>query len=111
MLTENCLISNGLGCREKNLHGTFRSPHSLTDRKGEVFPILPAFGCRSEIQNSKPLFLADRPDYRRCGLAYARLRFTTETPEACVGVLRRYLGQTEDMPPDFTRGLFYRGVE
>ena len=111
MLTENCLISNGLGCREKNLHGTFRSPHSLTDRKGEVFPILPAFGCRSEIQNSKPLFLADRPDYRRCGLAYARLRFTTETPEECAGVLRRYLGQTEDMPPDFTRGLFYRGVE
>ena len=29
----------------------------------------------------------------------------------CAGVLRRYLGQTEDMPPDFTRGLFYRGVE
>lgn len=111
MVTEHCLPANGLGCRERNLHGTCRAPHVLTDRRGETFPVLSVFGCRSEIENSKTLFLADRPDYRRCGLTYARLRFTTETPEACVGVLRRYLGQTEDVPADFTRGLFYRGVE
>lgn len=110
MLTENCLTANGLGCRERNLYGTCRAPHALTDRRGETFPVLSVFGCRSEIENSKTMFLADRPDYRRCGLTYARLRFTTETPDECAGVLRRYLGQTEDVPPDFTRGLFYRGV-
>ena len=111
MLTENCLVSNALGCRAKNLNGPCRTGHGLTDRRGEIFPILPAFGCRSEIQNSKALFLADKPEFRRCGLAYANLRFTTERPEECVRILERYLGRNEDVPRDYTRGLFYRGVE
>lgn len=111
MLTEHCLTANGLGCREKNLRGPCRAPHALTDRRGEAFPVLSVFGCRSEIENSRTMFLADKPDYRRCGLTYARLRFTTETAEECAHVLRRYLGQCTDAPADFTRGLFYRGVE
>ena len=44
------------------------------------------------------------------GLAYARLRFTTETAEECVSVVQNYL----DAAPaagDFTRGLYERGVE
>ena len=57
------------------------------------------------------LFLADKPEWRQAGLAYARLRFTTETPEQCDAVLRQYLGESGDVPEDFTRGLFYRGVE
>ena len=111
MLTENCLASNALGCRAKNLNGPCRTGHALTDRRGETFPILPAFGCRSEIENSKALFLADKPEFRRCGLAYANLRFTTERPEECVRILERYLDRNEDVPRDYTRGLFYRGVE
>ena len=73
--------------------------------------MLCAYGCRNEIQNSKVLFLADKPEYRRCGLTYARLRFTTESPEECVAVLRRYQGKSDWVPDDYTRGLFYRGVE
>lgn len=111
MLTENCLVSNALGCAAKNLRGLCRTGHALTDRRGEVFPVLPAYGCRSEIENSKVLFLADRPEYRQCGLSFANLRFTTETPEDCVRMLERYLGRNGDCPPDYTRGLFYRGVE
>lgn len=111
MLTENCLVSNALSCGAKNLRGPCRAGHTLTDRRGERFPILPAFGCRSELQNSKVLFLADRAEYRRCGLAYANLRFTTESPAECVRVLARYLGRNDDIPRDYTRGLFYRGVE
>ncbi len=111
MLTENCLVYNALGCKARNLRGACRAGHTLTDRRGERFPILPVFGCRSEIENSKILFLADKPEYRRCGLTYAQLRFTTETPETCVRVLERYRGQSEFVPEAYTRGLFYRGVE
>ena len=111
MLTENCLVYNALGCKARNLCGPCRTGHTLTDRRGERFPILPAFGCRSEIENSKILFLADKPEYRRCGLAYAQLRFTTEEPETCVRILARYRGLNEDTLETYTRGLFYRGVE
>ncbi len=113
MVTENCLIANaGRGCAaRKGLPTPCARPHTLTDRRGENFPVLPVFGCRSEIENGKVLFLADKPEFRRCGLAYARLRFTTETPEECVRILERYLGRNADAPTDYTRGLFYRGVE
>ena len=114
MITENCLISNaGKGCpTRKGLPTPCGQPHILTDRKGENFPVLPVFGCRSEIENSKTLFLADKPKFRRCGLRYARLRFTTETAEECVGVMEQYLGQnTTVMPEGCTRGLYFRGVE
>ena len=75
-----------------------------------AFPLLPAYGHRTEIQNSRPLYLADRPEVRRLGLAFARLRFTTETAEECVRIAQNYL----DGAPaagDFTRGLYERGVE
>ena len=84
--------------------------NTLVDRTGAAFPLLPAYGHRTEIQNSRPLYLADRPDYRKLGLSLARLRFTTETAEECVSVLRSYL----DGAPaagTFTRGLYERGVE
>ena len=31
--------------------------------------------------------------------------------DQCVRMLARYSGQNEDIPPAYTRGLFYRGVE
>ena len=36
---------------------------------------------------------------------------TTETAEEALNILRRYQGQGAPTPQDFTRGLFYRGVE
>ena len=111
MVMENCVIANGLGCRTKDLRGACRAPHALTDRKGESFPVFSVFGCRNEIENGKTLFLADKPEYRRCGLAYGRLRFTTEDAGTCVSVLERYMGQGPYAPEELTRGLFYRGVE
>ena len=104
MVMENCVISNTVGCRcEKENY--------LTDRTGAQFPLLPVYGHRNEIENSKTLFLADKPEYRRVGLQYARLRFTTESPAECVAVLRRYMGEGDWQPQNITRGLFYRGVE
>ena len=66
---------------------------------------------RNEIENGKTLFLADKPEYKRCGLEYARLRFTTEDADTCVAVFKRYLGMNDFVPEDYTRGLFYRGVD
>lgn len=118
MITENCLTANAGGCRcasdcaaVQTCQGrACAAPHTLTDRTGASFPLLPAFGHRTEIENSRPLFLADRPDYRQLGLAYARLRFTTETPTECVEIFRAY--QTgAAAPAAFTRGLYDRGVE
>ena len=83
----------------------------LTDRRDERFPLLSVYGGRTELQNAKTLFLADSDDYRRIGLSFARLRFTTETPADCVRVLRAYRGEDDFRPEDLTRGLFYRGVE
>ena len=75
-----------------------------------AFPLLPAFGHRTEIQNSRPLWLADRPDFRRLGLAFARLRFTTESAAECAEIFRAYL-EGRPAAGDFTRGLYERGVE
>ena len=104
MLTENCPIHNNVGCR-------CQKENFLTDRRGVSFPLLPAFGCRCEIQNAHTLFLAEKGDYTQLGLHYARLRFTTESPEDCVAIFRRYLGQGNAAPQNPTGGLFYRGVD
>lgn len=104
MITENCPLRNAKQCS----HG---KGGVLQDRTGAAFPTLCAYGCRCEIENSRTLFLADKPEYKTCGLTYARLRFTTETPEECLAVTQRYAGQSDWMPKEYTRGLFYRGVE
>lgn len=106
MITENCIIYNHCSrhtCDNVNL---------LTDRKGERFPVVKAWGCRNEIYNSKKIFLADKQaDWRKLGLWGARLMFTTENALECAQVLERYLNQGKYQPNDFTRGLYYRDVE
>ena len=104
MVTENCVTRCTAGCT----HG---AGSVLTDRTGAQFPVTCGYGCRCEIQNSRTLFLADKPELYRCGLTYGRLRFTTETPEQCAAMLRRYRSGGDQTPEELTRGLFYRGVE
>lgn len=106
MIMENCIIHNHTG--QHSCTGV----NQLTDRRGEKFPVVKAWGCRNEILNGKTLFLADKAaDYQRLGLWAVRLMFTTEKPEQCVQVLERYRGQGRYKPADFTRGLYYRDVE
>ena len=119
MLTENCLNANEFGCKHFASRpvsiptdGACASAPELTDRRGERFPVLRAWGCRSEIENGKILYLADKlSDWQSLGLRYALLRFTTESPEECVCMLRAYQGEAVEPPTDITRGLFYRGAE
>ena len=106
MITENCIVYNHAG---QHVCG---DGLRLVDRKGARFPVVKAWGCRNEILNAKILFLADKAaDYARLGLWGARLMFTTESPEDCVRILRRYQGQRGWQPGDYTRGLYYRDVE
>ena len=116
MITENCLVQNAVGCKLDRqgrcvpAQAPCAQGHTLVDRTGAAFPMLGVYGHRTELQNSRPVWLADRPEYRRMGLAYARLRFTTETAAECAAILRGYL----DGAPargEFTRGLYERGVE
>ena len=107
MITENCIIHNrfnGCGCQS----GFQR----MVDRKGAYFPVARAFGCRNEIFNSRKLFLADKAkDYEHAGLWGVRLLFTTENSKECLRVVRRYQGEGTYAPNEFTRGLYYRGVD
>ena len=106
MITENCIVYNHSG------QHTCAGVNQLVDRKGERFPVVKAFGCRNEILNAKKIFLADKAaDWQCLGLWAARLQFTTENAAECVQVLSRYLGQGRYQPNDYTRGLYYRGVE
>ena len=118
MIMENCVIRNQLGCRDAGRDYADRSPacrcgqeNVLVDRTGARFPLVGQWGHRCEIENSRVLFLADKPEWRQLGLTRARLRFTTESPEECVRVLRAYQGRSDYRPQELTRGLFYRGVE
>ena len=115
MITEHCFVRNAGLCKADRSRAIpdrapCRAPHALHDRTGAAFPLLPAYGHRTEIQNSRPLWLADRNDWKRLGLTYARLRFTTETAEECAAILRAYRDGAA-APGEFTRGLYERGVE
>ena len=106
MLTENCILKNrGKGCHCQD------TPQSLRDRKGEEFPVERAWGCRNELFNAKTLWLADKDDWKKAGLRYARLAFLREDAKTCARILRAYRSGEGDGPEEFTRGLYYRGVE
>ncbi|MCQ2443740.1 MAG: U32 family peptidase [Oscillospiraceae bacterium] len=110
MITENCIIKNRSGVCECNWK-TGKNP-LLTDRKNTRFPVVHAYGCRNEILNAVPLWLADKPEFwQRSGLEAVRLSFTTESAKECARVLRAYRDGSAEPPKDFTRGLYFREVE
>jgi len=106
MVTENCIIKNSAGvCTCDSFFG-------LTDRQGAVFPIVPEFGCRNVLLNSKKLYMADKHHATSVvGLWAERMSFTTENAQECVAVMERYMGLLDYEPTGYTRGLYYRGVE
>ena len=80
----------------------------MTDRKGLTFPVVCSGGC-SEILNSKPVYMADKISEIK-NVSFLLLYFTTETKEEAAEISEAY--RTGKAPSgDFTRGLFYRGVE
>ena len=101
MLTVNCPINAEVGCKG--------CTHSVVDRTGAKFPIL----CHKklgyyELLNSKTLWLSDK--LRDFSLDYGILYFTNESPEQVRDVFDDYRNGAKP-EGDFTRGLYYRGIE
>lgn len=105
MLVRNCPIKNGRNCR------ACQSKLYLTDRKGIKFPVTCELnvGAASEILNSRPIYLADRQAELKA-LDFQLLYFTVEDPAKVSKVLAAFRDQKEPTG-EFTRGLYYRGVE
>ena len=106
MLTRACPAANGpRGCL--NCHQTGEVP-VLTDRRGVRFPVQCTGAC-SEVLNSVPLELCDRPDELRWA-DFGVVRLTCE-PEAEWGDILRRCFAGEPPAGEWTRGLAYRGIE
>lgn len=103
MLTRNCPIKNGKSCKD------CRQNSYLTDRKGIRFPVVCDEQGASEILNSRPIYLADKQDDFR-NIDFILLYFTKEKKETIARVLSDYQNRSEPKG-EFTRGLYYRGVE
>lgn len=107
MVFENCAIRRRTGkctCEQELT--------TLTDRTGQTFALLPEFGCRNTLLNSKPLFLADKPEWKKSGTPFGRICLTTESPERASEIWQAYgEGRTLAFAEGFTRGLYQRGVE
>lgn len=97
MITQNCIVKNSVGkCTCKTV---------LKDKTGAQFPVMKkGEGCRNVIYNSRPLFLADKPDLM-VGAWRGQMHFTTEAPEECARIVGLYKtgGQANG---DYTRGYF-----
>lgn len=102
MLTRNCPVKNGKTCAQCGKSGI------LTDRKGISFPVRCENGF-SEIFNSRPTYMADRLREMR-NIDFLLFDFTTESKEEVSRILRAYKNSVKP-EGEFTRGLFYRGVE
>ena len=101
MLTRNCPLANGGGCRH------CQTTHSLRDRKGISFPVQCFGGC-SEVLNSVPLSMLGK--LSECsGQDFGVLRFTTETAEQRAQVLQLAFAD-KPIAGKVTHGLYYRGV-
>ena len=106
MVFENCVIKAAAGACVCD------TPQVITDRTGQRFPIVREYPHRNQLLNAQKLWLADKTaDFRSIGLWAQRLMFTTESARECVDVMQAYLQNGTYTPTEFTRGLYYRGVE
>lgn len=102
MLTRNCPVKNGVGCKGKKEYC------ELTDRKNNKFPVI----CRNgfaEILNTKITDISDCLKALHVDLGY--LYFTTEAPKEVSKIIGDYLSNTIRQSTDFTRALFKSGVQ
>lgn len=104
MITRNCPVKNGTDCARCG------GKKHLTDRMGVKFPVMCENGY-SQVLNSRPIYMADRlkeTDFADFNLLW----FTNESAEECKAVMQQYTdGAPAPAKEEFTRGLYYRGVE
>lgn len=84
MLTERCFIKDGFGC-----DGCGRA--SLTDRRGEKFPILREYKHRNLILNSRHTYMGDkRAELDKCRLKSYHFIFSTESPDEIASAISAF---------------------
>lgn len=100
MSFRNCPVRSEKGC------GGCKGTETVTDRKGNDFPLL----CRqreyTQMLNPIPLYIGDKQEVLR-GLSFVTLYFTTETPKQCDELLRLWTGG-QPYPGQRTGGLYFR---
>lgn len=101
MLTANCPINNVKPCDKCNKNEV------ITDRLGVKFPVRCRMGM-SEILNSRPIWLADK--LNELNFDFIMLYFSHETPEGSAKIIEAYKNGGKPQG-EYTRGLYYRGVE
>ena len=102
MITRNCPNKNGRGCKE--CHGK----STIKDRKGNEFTLMCGAGC-TQLLNFTPLVLSDKQD-SFTGAEFMSLHFTHESNDECVDVMMNYMKKKKPHG-EYTRGLYFRGVE
>lgn len=102
MLTRNCPMKNAVSCEQCKKRGY------LKDRMGIKFPIVCKLGC-SELLNSRPIYMGDRMGEIK-NMDFITLYFTKEKKETVDAILDAYR-KRKGVKGEFTRGLYYRGVE
>ena len=102
MITRNCPIKNSKECADCKKEGI------ITDRTNTSFPVRCRNGC-SELLNSRPIWLADRKE-EMSGLDFEILYFTDENPQRVDEIITAY-SEEKAADCEYTRGLYFRGVE
>ena len=102
MLVRNCPIKNVKSCTE------CKGKAFLTDRMGIKFPV-ECKGYYREILNSRAIYMGDRLNEIK-NVDFITFLFTREKRENVDAVLDAYR-KGKKAKGDFTRGLYYRGVE
>lgn len=100
MLCRSCPVKNVKNCA--GCGGKSR----LKDRKGIEFPVICSNGC-SEILNSRPLYMADKPIKNT---AFSLLWFTNETETEIERIIEKFR-KSEAPEGDFTRGAYVNGAQ
>lgn len=98
MLTRNCPIHDCKNCKKM-----------LFDRTGRELPVY----CQEdyvEILNSDKLYMADRLAEIK-GVNFLTLKFFNENPYQVSEIMENYRNSEPEKPQNFTRGLFYRGIQ
>lgn len=102
MLTRNCPVKNGIGCKAKD------KGCSITDRKGEVFPLVCNNDC-SEILNCKITDISDLTG--EVWADYGYIYLTLESPSRAAEVIADFINGKGHSGNEFTRGLIRSGVK
>lgn len=102
MLTRNCPNKNGKGCKSCG------GKSSITDRKGNTFTLMCNSGY-TELLNCNPLIMSDKQEQFK-NIDFMSLRFTFESKEESARIFKDYINKNKPHG-EFTRGLYYRGVE